>query len=512
MEIIQNIFYFLVAIGVLVAVHEAGHFFMARACGVYVERFSLGFGPVIFSIKGKNGTEYSLSLIPLGGYVKMYGEQVQAEGESFLEAKTKDVSKDSNLGKENIETADKVIDPSRIHESFAHKKVWQRFLIVAAGPLCNIVLAWLLYTATFLYGVQDFKPVFEVTKDSVAYQAGVRDSDLITSVNGVEVIDFEETIYQLLANIGDVVELKVAGELGKGPQRTVNLSLENWEMDPEKKEFLEQLGLAPKRYETKLVLAHVEDNSAAALAGLKIYDQLISVNGESIKSWKQLSSKIREARGETLELKILRGDRVKGEFLSSLPVEYLTKEDKAELKAFAQQTILPAQAVDIFLVPKVITRDGETRGYAGIAPFAIPLQDAFFTRQYDIIGATIAGLSKTYDMSLVTFKIIKKFISGDISPKNVSGPIGIAKGAGLTARLGIDVFIGFMALISVNLGVLNLLPVPVLDGGHLFFYVIEAIRGRPLSEKLMSGLMKLGLLLLLLLMGLAIFNDIYFNW
>lgn len=507
MEILQNIFFFLVAIIVLVAVHEAGHFLMARACGVFVERFSLGFGPVLFSYKSKIGTEYSISLIPLGGYVKMYGEK--AEGESVLEAKTAPESEEpvARAIEEQV-----CIDPERIHESFAHKKVWQRFLIVAAGPFCNIILAWILYTATFMVGVQDFKPVFNVAPNTPAAIAGLRNGDLIKSVNGTEVIDFEEAIYHLLANIGDEVELTVAGDIGSAPVRTVKLSLAGWEMDPEKRKFLDDLGLAPKQVEASLVLAHIEKDSAAAKAGLKVYDKLIFSNGVKINSWDELSQQIRSSLGTPLELKVERGEAVKFDFLASIPAQMISQKEQAELASLKAKGQLTRETVTLTLVPKVIESDGKSRGYAGIGPFAYPVKDAFFVRQYGMIDSVIAGYNKTLDMSLVTFKIIKKFITGDISPKNVSGPIGIAKGAGLTARLGLEVFIGFMALISVNLGVLNLLPVPVLDGGHLFFYIIEAIRGKPLPEKVMTALMKTGLFLLLLLMVLAMFNDIYFNW
>lgn len=451
MDIVGNIFYFIVAIALLIAIHEAGHFFMARFCGVYVERFSLGFGPVLFSLRDKKGTEYSLSLIPLGGYVKMYGEKL-----------------------------DDSINEERLNQSFSNKKIWQRFLIVAAGPLCNILLAWLLYVVVFSVGMQDLKPVISVLPNTSAATQGFKTKDLIISINGSEVADWEEASYELISNIKDAdVKIVVKENLGVGPERSLTLSLEQLELDPEKPDFLNTLGFTPYRGDVTTTIAYVMEGSAAEKLGLKIEDTIKKIDGVVINDWSEINSFFKPNPGKSVSFVV---DRNGQEITLNGVVGSRTDDE------------------------------GKTVGYMGIAPSVSRDDNAYFIRKYDIGEAIVKGFSKTVSMSIVTVKFMKKFVTGDISPKNISGPIGIAKGAGMTARISFVFYLSFIALISVNLGVLNLLPVPVLDGGHLFFYVVEAIRGKPLSEKIMKALLNIGLFLLLSLMALAIFNDIIFGW
>lgn len=455
MEILTNILYFLLALVILIAIHEAGHFFMARLCGVYVERFSLGFGPVLLSLHDRKGTEYSISLIPLGGYVKMYGE--------------KSDSSDAPA-----------IDAEKMHMAFSNKKVWQRFLIVAAGPLCNILLAWVLYSIVFIAGVSDLKPAINVTPNSPATVAGLVDRDMIKAINGKEVIDWEEAMYELLSHIGeDSVDITVAGNIGKDTPRDVKFSLKNWDLDPSGSDIFNTLGFSPLRADFLPVIDFVGENSAAIRAGLRKGDKIISYDGKQYSNWDNFSKFIRSHGSQSFIINVSRDD-------IEFPLE---------------------------LTPDLqVTKDGKEFGFAGIAPKVNVIDDLYFNREYSVGESLYYGAQKTANMSVVTVRFIWKFITGDISHKNISGPIGIAQGAGMTARIGFVVYLSFIALISVNLGVLNLMPVPVLDGSHLLFYIIEGVRGKPLSPKIMNVLLYIGMALLLALMALAIFNDLYYRW
>lgn len=465
MVILENILYFAIAIGVLIAIHEAGHFFMARACGVYVERFSLGFGPVLFSVKDKYQTEYSLSLIPLGGYVKMLGESAEAEQELTEEQKK---------------------------QAFSNKKVWQRFLIVAAGPFMNIFLAWFLYSFVFMLGVESVKPAVEVYENSPAQIAGFKNDDIIVQVGNVKVLDWEETLYELISHIKESVEIVVEGNFGKGPKRTLLLSLEKWELDPRNKELLKDIGLEPKSYQIFPIIDFIQSGSAASESKLEKGDKVLSYGLEP-----ELDKLTEVAKGNVGWNKIIN-------FIQANPNKTIW---------FNVERDGVSEPILIDLVPSAKKdENGKEIGYLGISPKGEARPELYINRQYSFFDAIFLAAKKTINTSVVTLKFIGKFLIGDISVKNVSGPIGIAKGAGLTARLGFVVYLGFLALISVNLGILNLLPVPVLDGGHLAFYIIEAIRGKPISEKVMNGLLKVGMSLLLMLMILAVFNDIVFGW
>ncbi|MGN1392695.1 MAG: RIP metalloprotease RseP [Succinivibrionaceae bacterium] len=449
--ILSSIFYFLIAIAILIAIHEAGHFIVARLCGVYIEKFSIGFGPQLFTHTAKNGTQYTISLIPLGGYVKMYGEKKDDEN----------------------------TDEQRVNESFIHKKVWQRFLIVFAGPFFNLILAYLLYSFTFMIGVEETKPILDVTFDSIAAKEGFKHKDLILSINDEDVLTWEEAAYAIVSNVKDEnVEVFVKEDKGNGKLRKVKISLENLELDPEKQNFLQEIGLKPYFGNIKNEVNFVEKNSPADIAGFKKGDVVIAVAGENIESWTEFTSYIKDHPSVEFNVKVMRNNQ-------------------AEVLV-----VKPA---------KKIIDNNLVIGYLGIAPLYEFDESIRFIRQYDFFSALYEGANKTLKMSVTTLKFIKKFITGDISYKNVSGPIGIAKGAGMTAELGFSVYLMFLAMISVNLGILNLLPIPILDGGHLFFYIIEGFLGKPVPEKIMNMLLYFGLVMLISLMMLGMFNDIMFN-
>jgi regulator of sigma E protease len=455
MDILTNIFYFLLALFILIAIHEAGHFFMARLCGVYVERFSLGFGPVICSVHDKKGTEYSLSLIPLGGYVKMYGEKAENDGVS-------------------------AIDPAKIDMAFSAKKIWQKFLIVFAGPLCNFLLAWVLYSVIFCAGIDDLKPAIKVFPNSPAATAGLQTRDLIKAVNGTAVTDWEDSMYELLSHIGeDLIDITVASNIGKDESRLVKLPINNWDLDPKNHEVFKVLGFEPLRVDLLPEIGFVEKNSVAVRAGLREGDKIISYDGKPYSNWEDFTKFIKTHGNQSITIVVSRDD-------IKFPLD---------------------------LIPSIVKdKDGQEFGYAGIAPRVNKIDELFFTKEYSLIESIYYGAKKTVDMSVVTVKFIYKFITGDISHKNISGPIGIAQGAGKTAELGVLIYLSFIALISVNLGVLNLIPIPCLDGSHLLFYVIEGVTGKALSPKIMNMLLLIGVILLVALMALAIYNDLYYLW
>ncbi len=474
-----SIFFFVVALGILIAVHEAGHFIVARMCGVYVERFALGFGPRLFSFHDSKGTEYALCAVPLGGYVKMFGE----EDDSGDPEKKQSGEKSSNESADAVKAA---VKPERNEsEAFCKKKLWQKFLIVFAGPFFNIVLAWFLYTFTFIYGIPDFKPVIDITDShGVAAEAGIASEDLIVAVDGVEVTDWEDTIYELVSHVGEEkVSLELVTDLGRGTHKNVDLNLKSWEIDPRNGDILGLLGISPLRGRIINEVAQVMDGSAADKAGFKVGDKFISFDGRPYTSWREFSEVVRSSPDKNIRVVVER-ERAQ-----------VTLDLRPEVKTGAQKEGEPEKRY----------------GFAGLSPRGEEIKEVFFERKYNPFVAVVKGATKTVRMGVVTFEVIKKFFTGDLSIKNVSGPIGIAKGAGFTAKLGLVFYLGFIAMVSVNLGLLNLLPIPVMDGGHLMFYIIEGVRGKPLSPAIMQKLLILGMCLLMSLMVLAVFNDIYYG-
>lgn len=525
MDVLNSIFFFFLALVVLIFIHELGHFIVARLCGVYVERFSLGFGPVLFSIHDKKGTEYSLSLIPLGGYVKMY-----EENSSVLDNHSNPDVKPANLGP---------------NQSLKSKKAWQKFLIVAAGPLSNLLLAYVLFVVIFIYGMDSLRPAVDITHGSLAYNSGLRTKDVIKSVGGNQVEEWEDTIYQLVSRIGDKhVQLEVVDNLGKGDLRQVDLSLEGLELDPKTVDVFNILGLRPLRGQISNVINYIEPSSPADKAGLKKGDYVVSFGKRSCLTNKTFINIVKQANASPINLLIASKDGIQtisktlqittnsnGKEIVDLTLgeneyilayndiyctnwESLSKYIKThQNKTFEVVVLRDNQFVKLSLTPMSKTdKNGGTFGYAGISPEYLQFDDIVFKRQYSLIDALSKGVEKTYDTIVITLRFIFKFANGDISYKNISGPVGIAKGAGLTASYGMVYFLSFLAMISVNLGVFNLLPIPALDGAYLIVYLLELVRGKPVSEKVLSILLNIGTLLLLVIMCLAIFNDLYYRW
>ncbi|WP_261815764.1 sigma E protease regulator RseP [Vibrio gallicus] len=444
--VLWNFAAFVVALGILVAVHEYGHFWVARRCGVKVHKFSIGFGKSIWNKIGKDGTEYSISIIPLGGYVKM------------LDGRIDEVSE------------------SEKHLAFDHKPLAQRSAIVAAGPIANFLFAILAYWLVFLIGIPAVKPVIgEVTPNSIVAQAGIESGMELKAVNGVKTADWESVNMGLIAKIGDdhmTMTLASSAELGVEKQYT--LDLKSWSFDPETESAMSTLGFRPFSPAVHLTLASVQEGGAASKAGLLVGDTILSVNDKSVTQWQEFASIIRDNPERSLSLAVDRDG------------------------AIEQLTLIPEQ------------RKGRNDdiGFAGISPtFDAWPADYRFDLRFGPIEAVGKAIEKTKQVVGLTLTMLKKLVVGDVGLNNLSGPISIAKGAGATADYGLVYFLGFLALISINLGIINLVPLPILDGGHLLFFAIEAVIRRPVPEKIQDVGYRVGGVIIFALMSIAILND-----
>ncbi|WP_410013721.1 sigma E protease regulator RseP [Sodalis sp. C49] len=437
---------FIVALGILITVHEFGHFWVARRCGVTVERFSIGFGRALWRHRDKRGTEYVIAAIPLGGYVKMLDERVDT------------------------------VAPERRHEAFNHKKVWQRAAIISAGPIANFIFAVFAYWLVFLIGVPSFRPVIgEVTPNSIVAQADISPGMELKSVDGIETPDWDSVRLELIGKIGDGQTSVGVAPFGSSHIERKILDLRGWDFEPDKQDPIIALGIIPRGPQIEPVLAEVQNASAAAKAGLQAGDRIVKVDGQPIGRWQNFVMRVRDNPGKPLALEI---DR-QGE---SLPVT-LVPDEKSVGK-------------------------GEVEGFAGVVPKVTPLPEEYKTiRQYGLFPAFYQAGEKTWQLMKLTVSMLGKLVTGDVKLNNLSGPISIAQGAGMSAEYGLIYYLMFLALISVNLGIINLFPLPVLDGGHLLFLAIEKLKGGPVSERVQDFSYRIGSILLVLLMGLALFND-----
>ncbi|MFA7269613.1 MAG: RIP metalloprotease RseP [Sterolibacterium sp.] len=439
---------FAVALGVLIVVHELGHFFVARLCGVKVLRFSMGFGRVLLSKRcGTDNTEWVISAFPLGGYVKMLDEREGA------------------------------VEPQELHRAFNRQAVWKRILIVAAGPTANLLLAVLLYWLLFMQGVEELRPVLATPPAaSVAASAGIQDGETVRSINGKPVATWPELRWELLQAALDRTPLtleviNLRQEISYRYLDTRDFGSADLEADLPLK-----IGLQPFRPQLKPIIGAVAGNSLAEQAGLRAGDVFVNIDGQPIASWSEVAARIRQAAGVPLQLELQR--------------------DGARISL----QVTPAEAAE----------GGRRIGRIGIMAKDDPdLRAALVvTVQYSAMAALGKASVQTWDMSVFNLKVIARMMIGDVSWRNLSGPVTIADYAGQSARLGWTYYLKFLALISISLGVLNLLPIPILDGGHLLYYIAEIIKGGPLSERVMEIGQKIGLSLLIILMACAFYNDI----
>lgn len=447
-EFLTTVLWFLVALCTLVAVHEYGHFYVARRCGVKVLRFSIGFGARIFSWRGKSGTEYALSIIPLGGYVKMLDER---EGP--------------------------VADSERAL-AYNQKTVGQRIAIAAAGPLANFALAAVLYWVLFAQGTSDLSPVIgSVKPGSIAAQAGLEAGQEIVSIDGQVTASRRAVGLHLLNRLGESGSISFTV---KYPDSDLvyesRALLQDWLKGVDSPDPIQGLGFEYYYPPIKRIVTLVVPDGPASAAGIRVNDEIHAVNGTTMASWREWVDVVQRHPGQEITVSVLRD----------------------------------SERIDLRVTPKPHkTRSGETIGKVGVAGQVDPFPETMIRRyEYGLGGALLKGFTETWETSGFVLLSLKKLILGEISTKNLSGPIGIAKVAADHARDGIWAFVSLLAHLSVVLGVLNLLPIPVLDGGHILFCLAEWFKGRPLSERSQELGYKLGAVMILSVMMLAFYNDI----
>jgi regulator of sigma E protease len=443
-----NLLAFVVALGVLITVHEFGHYWVARRLGVKVLRFSVGFGRPLWRRVGRvDGTEYVVAAIPLGGYVKMLDER---EGD---------------------------VDPAEAHRAFNRQSLRVRSAIVAAGPAFNFAFAVLAYWLVFVSGDTGTRPVVgQVAADSPAGEAGFARGDLIQRVNGEETPTWELAVYALVAAAVTDDGARVDVVTAEGEEGRRVLPVEPLRRMADERDLLGSLGLEPERPSLPAVLGEIVPGEAADRAGLRTGDRLVSVDGRDIPDWAWWVEYVQARAEQSLRLQYERA----GEVL--------------------QANVVPARQ----------ERNGVAVGRIGAA---VQVDEGSFDRyraevRYGPVKALGVAVHKTWDLSALTLKVVWKMLIGEASVNNLSGPIAIAQTAGKSASVGFINFLKFLALVSVSLGVLNLLPVPVLDGGHLAYFVIEWVKGGPLSEAAQLMGQRIGLAILMGLMALVLYLDL----
>lgn len=449
----MTIVYFLIAITILVAVHEFGHFYVARRCGVKVLRFSIGFGSRLFSWKDRHGTEFAISSIPLGGYVKMVDER------------------EGDVAEEDLPYA------------FTQKSVWQRIAIALAGPLANIAFAIVLYWAVSLQGGYSLSAVIgEVSPGSVAAEAGLESGQEIVAVDGKPISSRRDMEIYLVSRLGETGAISFTVRyLQDDLVYESRGQITDWLKNDAAPDVIGGLGISFYRPSVLLNVAQVQPDSAAAGAGMLVGDKIIRIDGESRETGDQWSSYVGERAGQELNVVVERNNPEGG-----------------------------VEEVTLYITPRDYTdANGNTRGLMGIV-WASEEWPESMVRHYDygVLGSVKQAFIQTGEVISTVLVSLKKLIFGQISTKNLSGPIGIAKVVGHSAEAGIWTFVNVLAYISVLLGVFNLLPIPVLDGGHILYALIEWVKGSPVSEKVQTLGYQAGLAMLLGVMVIAFYNDI----
>jgi len=447
MNIAITIAAFVVALGVLIVFHELGHYLVARLFGVKVLRFSIGFGRALWRFhRGRDRTEWVIAALPLGGYVKMLDER---EGP---------------------------VAPEEAHRAFNRQSVWRRIVIVVAGPVANFLLAIAFYWMLFVGGVQEAKPVVGAPEPGTpAAAAGIVRGETILKINDEPMASWQQVRWRLLqlAVEKQSARLEVIDARQRLTWRTLDLSafdLEGFDSDP-----LGRLGLRLDRPDVAPVVGKLVPGGIAEQGGMRAGDRIVSIDGREVRVWEEVVTAVRRRSGVTAQFGIQRG----------------------------------GERLDLSLRPEAFQENGRTIGRIGAAPQIDPeaMKNLLTVVRYGPAAALGMALERTWETSVFSLKMLGKMVVGEVSWKNLSGPVTIADYAGQSAQLGIGAYVAFLALISISLGVLNLLPIPLLDGGHLLYYVVEIFKGSPVSERVMELGQRLGLTLLLFLMAFAIYND-----
>ncbi|MFT5426619.1 MAG: regulator of sigma E protease [Gammaproteobacteria bacterium] len=447
-DFLQHLFAFIFALGILVTFHEFGHFWVARKCDVKILTFSIGFGKPLWSRNfGQDKSKFVIAALPLGGYVKMLDER---EGE---------------------------VPESELDRTFNRKSLAQRTAIVLAGPVFNFIFAIVAFWIMFMIGLSGLKPIVgDVEEGSIAYQAGLYEGVEIIAVDSRETKTWTMVVDAFINKIvdGGKVDIRVRDN---SVVKVLSINLENLSIDDMAEQgLLSQLGITPKKIKVPAIIGDLHSGLPADAAGLLAGDLIISANGDPIDDWRQWVK-----------------------YIQKHPEKKITVEVKRQDKT-----------LDLLLIPnKKVNDDGSVIGFIGASNAPVPDIDGMFAKEsYGLLSAFLKGVEKTWDMSWLTLRMLGKMIAGQVSVKNLSGPISIAQYAGDSAQSGAAAFLWFLGIVSVSLGVLNLLPIPLLDGGHLLYYFVEFFKGSAVSESIQIIGQQIGFTLLLGLMLVVFYNDI----
>jgi regulator of sigma E protease len=443
MNLLHTVVAFIVALGILIVVHEFGHYLVARLCHVKVLRFSVGFGRALFMKRiGSDKTEWVIAAIPFGGYVKMLDER---EGP---------------------------VEPHEVHRAFNRQSVGKRLLIVVAGPLFNFLFAVIVYAGLFMYGLPEASPVMaEPPPGSVAAAAGLHAGDTVRSTDGEPLSTWQDLRWRIVqaALQGQKVRLEILDQKGHIAETVLDLS--GFSSAEPETDVLEKAGLSLYRPKLQAVVGGLEPGSPASKAGLQPGDRVLEIDGKAVATWEDFVKLIQASPGRPLNLLVERG----------------------------------AERLKIEVIPESRKVNDRQIGRIGAASRDL---EKFYTRMsYGPLQSLGKALGKTLEISVFSLKMLGKMVIGQVSWKHISGPVTIADFAGQSAQMGVTYYLTFLALISISLGVLNLLPIPLLDGGHLMYYAIELVKGKPVSERAMELGQRVGLALLLVMMAFAFYND-----
>lgn len=447
MLIILKIFAFLFAIFILVLVHEFGHFWVARRSGIKILKFSIGFGKALYTWLGKDGTEYILAAIPLGGYVKM------------------------------LDTRETKVSVHERQFAFDYKPIWQRLLVVLTGPVVNLLFAFLVFWLLFVVGITVPKPIIgKITPHSIASQAGLLRGAEIIAVDGKNVTDWQQVVLTIFSRIGDRGNLIVKTTTGLAPNNTYFLNIDTWKLDSFQPDPLLALGIIPYHPLAPAIIGKIMPKSPAAVFGLQVNDRVISIDRQRISDWEEFIEQIKKYPAQQINLLIKRD----GQLLSrTVTTDWKFGEGWGKI------------------------------GYLGVGSLPTKWPEEILQhQQYSPLYALFPALSQTWSMFDFNGVALTKLITGKISFHVLGGPITIFQSASAALNAGIVVYFGFLAILSVMLAFVNLLPIPGLDGGHVLFLAIEAVLRRPISVRTQVLVFRLGMILLVLIMVQATINDL----